>query len=159
MPLFSAHPLFLIYKMKTFNYTFGSKEIVTSLIINLLIEKDSSRGINSQIYILGLKTEPMAIKPWAISPGESLLILFVPQRITTFFTDERKGISLARQRTFSTRSPLMPRLMYLLTKSLFQTLLYQVRPATIESPIMMELMFSCLTWKQWFWWILSQLLL
>ena len=91
--------------------------------------------------------------------GESLLILFVPQRRTTFFNDRRNGISLARQRTFSPQSPLMPRLVNLLPKILFQPLVYRVRPATIQSPIMMELKFSCLTWKQWFWWILSQLLL
>ena len=77
--------------------------------------------------------------------GESLLILFVPQRRTTFFNDRRNGISLARQRTFSPQSPLMPRLVNLLPKILFQPLVYRVRPATIQSPIMMELKFSCLT--------------
>ena len=54
-------------------------------------------------------------------------------------------MSLAHQRTFSTRSPLMQRLMNLLLKRLFQMLIYRVRPAMIESPIMMGLMFSCLT--------------
>ena len=91
--------------------------------------------------------------------GESLLILFVPQRRTTFFNDRKNEISLAHQRTFSPQSPLMPRLVNLLPKRLFQALVYRVRPATIQSPIMMELKFSCLTWKQWFWWILSQLLI
>ena len=75
----------------------------------------------------------------------SLLIFFVPQRITTFLNGVRNGISVAQQTPFSTRSPLRPKLMNLLTKRLFQMLAYCVRPGMIESLIMMELMFSSLT--------------
>ena len=54
---------------------------------------------------------------------------------------------LARQRTFSAGSLLMSRL-NLSPKLFSRMLVYRVRPVTIESPIMMELLLSCLTWKQ-----------
>ena len=43
----------------------------------------------------------------AISRGVSIEIILVLHRITTFFTDDGKGKSIARHRTFSTRSPPM----------------------------------------------------
>ena len=45
----------------------------------------------------------------AISRGVSIGILLVPHRITTFFTDGGTGKLMVRHRTFSTRSPLMPK--------------------------------------------------
>ena len=45
----------------------------------------------------------------AISRVVYIGILLVPQRITIFFTDDGKDKSMARHRTFSTRSPLMPK--------------------------------------------------
>ena len=45
----------------------------------------------------------------AISQGVWIEILLVPHRITTFFTDDGKGKLMARHRTFSTRSPPMPK--------------------------------------------------
>ena len=39
----------------------------------------------------------------------------------------------------------MPRLMNLLPSRFFQMLVYCMKPATIESPVTMELMFSFLT--------------
>ena len=41
----------------------------------------------------------------ALSRGVSIGILLVPHRNTTFFTDDGKGKSMDRHRTFSTRSP------------------------------------------------------
>ena len=41
----------------------------------------------------------------AISRGVSIGMLLVSHRITTFFTDDGKGISMSRHRAFSTRSP------------------------------------------------------
>ena len=75
----------------------------------------------------------------------SSLALFLRQSIKTFCNNGRYGISLARQKTLSTQSQLMPRLMNLLSKRFFQMLVYRVRPATAESPIMMKLKFSNLT--------------
>ena len=126
MPLLSDHPLFSFIKWKLLTKHLDLRRSFTSLTINPFIEKDSFWGSAPQINILGLldwflKTLLIAIKPWAISQGESLLILFLPQRIATFFNDGRNRIFLAPQRTFSTRSPQMPTLMNLLPKRLFQT--------------------------------------
>ena len=135
----------------------------TSLIVNLLIEKDSSPGSNPQINISTLVDWFLNWTDGNQTLSDTIRRIFINIICTAknnyIFNDGREGKSLVRQRTFSTRSPLMPTLMNLLPKRLFQTLVYLVRPTTIESPVMMELMFSCLTWKQWFWWILSQLLL
>ena len=97
------------------------RRLFTSSIINLLIEKDLLRGSIPQINILELrelflKTELMAIKPSTISWVGSLSILFVPQRTATFFNEGGSRISLVRERIFSPRSPLMPRLINLLPK-------------------------------------------
>ena len=58
---------------------------------------------------------------------------------------EETEISLVRQRTSSTGSQLMPNL---LPKRLFQMLVYHMRSAKIQSPIMIQLKFSSLTSKQ-----------
>ena len=142
--------------MKTFNYTFGFKEIVTSLIINLLIEKDSSRGINSHIRVENWTDGNQTLSD--ITRGIFINIIRTTENNDIFYWREKRNISSAPKNIFYTLST-NAKIDESVNKSLFQTLLYQVRPATIESPIMMELMFSCLTWKQWFWWILSQLLL
>ena len=150
--------------MKIFDWTFGFEEIVYFI---------NNQSVSRKRFIMGeystdkyIWVTELVLKNWTDGNqtlndiiGESFLILFVPQSVTTFCNDERNGIPLARQRTFSTKSPLMPILMNLLTKRFFQMLVCRVWPAMIVCPIMMELMFSCLTWKQWLRWMLGQLLL
>ena len=61
----------------------------------------------------------------AISRGVSIGILLVPHRITTFFTDGGTGKLMVRHRTFSTRSPLMPKFnAFIAAKYLFHSLGY-----------------------------------
>ena len=62
-------------------------------------------------------------------------MLLVPHRITTFFTDDDKGKSMARHRKFLMRSPPMPRFnAFIGAKYSFDTLGYLHRRATMESP-------------------------
>ena len=46
---------------------------------------------------------------FAITWEVSIMILLVPHKITTFFTDDGKGKLMAPHRTFLTRPPLMPK--------------------------------------------------
>ena len=92
------------------------------------INNDSSRGSDLQIDNLGLlnqflKDETIAISPSVISWVESLLMLFVPQSMTTFFNPDVKPISLTRRRTCLTRSPRMSILINPSPKRFFHTLL------------------------------------
>ena len=71
----------------------------------------------------------------AISQGVSIGILLVPHRITSFFTDDGKGKLMAHHRTFSMRSPPMPKFnAFIGVKYSFHTLGYLLRPALMESP-------------------------
>ena len=86
----------------------------------------------------------------AISRGVSIEILLVPHRITTFFTYDSKGKSMARHRTFSTRSLPMPKFNgFIWAKYPFHTLGYLLSPATMESPNRRVLGFESLILKQW----------
>ena len=61
----------------------------------------------------------------AISREVSIGILLVPHRITTFFTDGGTGKLMVSHRTFSTRSPLMPKFnAFIAAKYLFHSLEY-----------------------------------
>ena len=72
--------------------------------------------------------------------GGCLLILFIWHSMITFFNRGEKAVSLTSHRTCSTLFPRVPRLINSLPEGFFHTLLYCMRPATIESPIMMLLM-------------------
>ena len=58
----------------------------------------------------------------AISRGCNRLYYGVPHRITTFFTDDGKGKSMARHRIFSMQSPPVPKFnAFIRAKYLFHT--------------------------------------
>ena len=70
----------------------------------------------------------------AILRGISVGVLLVLHQITTFFTDDSKGKLMARRRTFSTRSPPMPKFnAFIEAKYSFHTLGHLLRLATVES--------------------------
>ena len=86
----------------------------------------------------------------AISRGVSIGILLVAHRFTTFFTDDGKGKSKARHRTFHTESPPVPMFnAFIGAKCLFHTLGYLLGPATMESPNRRVLGFASLIIEQW----------
>ena len=86
----------------------------------------------------------------AMSRGVSIGMLLVPHKITTFFTDESKGKSMAHHRTFSMQSPPMPKFnAFIGVKYSFHTLGYLLRPAMMESPNRRVLGFAFLIIKQW----------
>ena len=64
----------------------------------------------------------------AISRGVSIEILLVLRRITTFFTDDGEGKSMARHRKFLAPSPPMPKFNeFIGVKYSFHTLGYLLR--------------------------------
>ena len=64
-----------------------------------------------------------------------MLILFIPQCIMTDLTDFLRTILLMCHKTFSTRSPPIPRLIVLYREKKFlHTVWQRLRSATIESP-------------------------
>ena len=80
----------------------------------------------------------------AISLGVSIEILLIPHRITTFFTDDGKGKSMVHHRTFSTRSPPMPKFnAFIWAKYSFHTFM----PPPMESPNRRVLGFESLILK------------
>ena len=88
--------------MKTFNYTFGFKEIVTSLIINLLIEKDSSRGINSHIRVENWTDGNQTLSD--ITRGIFINIIRTTENNDIFYWREKRNISSAPKNIFYTLS-------------------------------------------------------
>ena len=93
-----------------------------------------------------------------ISWGVLIEILLVPHRITTFFTDDGKGKSMAHHRTFLTWSPPMPKFTaFIGEKYSFHTLGCLLRPGTMESPNRRVLGFKSLIIEQWLWWYSTQL--
>ena len=74
----------------------------------------------------------ISIKHCAMPYAESIQILLVPQKIISFFKSDISGKWRALERTFSARSPMMPKLK-LLGKYLYQVPLYLFRPFIIES--------------------------
>ena len=84
------------------------------MIRTLFTNQLSSLGINPQIKTLILldfssKQEPMLTIQSAISIGEFMKRLLVPHNTTTFFSDGGITKFLARQSTFSARSPPIPK--------------------------------------------------
>ena len=139
-PLGSIQPLLLCIKEKSCIKQRYFKTLLTSLIRTKFTDQLSSLGINPQIKSLillnfSLKQEPMLTIQSAISIGQSVKRLLVPHNANTFFSDRGISIFLARQSTFSARSPPIAKFnSFSGVKYLCHTFKYLKRPAIMKSP-------------------------
>ena len=147
--------MILNYKTKPFLSHSHLKMSFTLFISNLLTDQHSSRGIMMMFTMLDFlwKIMPTSTMISAISRGESVEILLVPPWATIFRTDDGSGKQMARQNTFPTRSPLMPKfIVFSDTKYFSNTVWYRASPAIMESLNRSVLGFVTFIVRQWLRW-------
>ena len=152
--------MILNYKTKPFLSHSHFKMSFTLFISNLLTDQHSSRGIMMMFTMLDFlwKIMPTSTMISAISRGESVEILLVPPWATIFRTDDGSGKQMARQNTFPTRSPLMPKfIVFSDTKYFSNTVWYRTSPAMMESLKRSVLGFVAFIVRQWLRWHSIQL--
>ena len=131
----------------------------TLFISSLLIDQHSSRGVKPHIMMFTVldflrKIVPTSTMQLAISWGQSVEILLVLHWTTMFHTNGSSCKLKARQRTFSTQSPPIPKLIaFSGTKYFFHTIWYRDSPSMMEFPNRSVLGFvtfvvkQCLRWR------------
>ena len=155
--------MILNYKNKTIFVTLIFQDVIYFIYQQSVDDHHSSRGIKPHIMMFTMldflwKIVSTSMMQSAIWRGESVEILLVPHWTAIFPTYNGSGKMMARQSTFSTRSPPMPKLIVISdTKYFPHTVWYLASPALMESPNRSVLRFATFIVRQWLRWHSIQL--